>query len=256
MSAVTGALEGRAIVITGASRGIGAAAARLCAREGAAVVLGARSEELLEDVCDQVVEEGGDAHYVVADVSEEKDVRRLVEAAVERHGRIDGAFNNAGISQGGGSLVEVSEEKFERLVAVNLKGVWLSMRAEIEAMRAAGNTGSIVNMSSVGGIRGAPNASVYMACKQGVIGLTRGAAHDFGGRGLRVNALAPGTIDTGLILAWKEREPEIVDKLTAMTPAGRRGLPEEVAEATVWLLSDRASFVNGSVLTVDGGMAA
>jgi A-factor type gamma-butyrolactone 1'-reductase (1S-forming) len=252
----TGSLADKVVVITGASSGIGAEAARLFAQEGAAVVLGARSEERLAEVAESLTSQGFDAIGVRTDVSRAADVQALVDAAVARHGRIDGGLNNAGITQGGGALADVSEERFDQLIGVNLRGVWLSIRAEVRAMLAAGVRGSIVNVSSVGGISGVANASGYLATKHGVIGLTRGAAYDYGPQGIRVNALAPGTTDTEMIVAWKEREPGIEDRLNAMTPLGRAGRPVEVAEAAAWLLSDRSSYVHGAVLPVDGGMTA
>ncbi len=251
-----GLLEDKVIVITGASSGIGAEAARVFSREGATVVLGARSVDRLRDLTDELEAAGRRASFVECDVSRAPDVERLIGAAVERHGRLDGAFNNAGMSQGGGALADVSEETFDRLVAVNLKGVWLGMRAEVRAMLDAGVEGAIVNNSSVGGLRGGGGLSCYSATKHAVIGLTRSAAHDYGSRGLRINAIAPGTTDTPMIAAWKRRDPGVRERLDAMTPLGRGGLPAEVAEAAAWLLSDRASYVSGAVLTVDGGMTA
>lgn len=175
----------------------------------------------------------------------------------KRHGRLDGAFNKAGISQPGGALAELEEDTFDRIVEVNLKGVWLAMRAELRAMLAAGIAGSIVNTSSVGGMRaGAAGLAAYVASKHGVIGLTRGAAHDHGPDGIRVNAIAPGTTDTEMMLDWKRREPGVGERLNAQTPMGRGGHPSEIAEAAAWLLSDRASYISGAVLAVDGGMTA
>jgi NAD(P)-dependent dehydrogenase (short-subunit alcohol dehydrogenase family) len=252
----SGLLAGKVIVITGASTGIGADAARMFAREGAAVVLGARSEERLRELTGELRAGGAQASYMAVDVADAGGVKRLVDAALERHGRVDGAFNNAGISQGGKALADVSEETFDRVVAVNLKGVWLAMRAEIQAMLAAGIPGAIVNTSSVGGLRGGAELGLYSATKHGVIGLTRGAAHDYGRYGLRINAIAPGTTDTPMMAAWKRREPGIAERLDAMTPLGRGARPSEVAEAAVWLLSDRASYVSGAILAVDGGMTA
>lgn len=249
-------LKDKVIVVTGASSGIGADAARLFAREGAAVVLGARSGDRLRELTQELEREGHRASYAVCDVTRVREVQGLVDTALDRFGRIDGGFNNAGISQGGGDLADITEDKFDELVAVNLKGIWLAMRAELRAMLAAGAGGAIVNNSSVGGLRGGPGLSCYSATKHAVIGLTRSAAHDYGRHGIRINAIAPGTTDTAMIAAWKSRDPAVEDRLNAMTPLARGAHPSEVAEAAAWLLSDRASYISGAVLAVDGGMTA
>jgi NAD(P)-dependent dehydrogenase (short-subunit alcohol dehydrogenase family) len=251
-----GLLADKVVLVTGASTGIGAAAARLFAREGASVFLTARSAERLAEVADEITEAGGVASYVVGDISAADDVERVVEAVLRRHGRLDGAFNNAGMSQGGGMLVEIDEQRFDRLFAVNVKGVWLAMRAEIRALLAAGRPGSIVNTSSVGGLRGGAGLGAYSASKHAVIGLTRTAAQEYGAHGVRVNVIAPGTTDTPMIAAWKRREPDITERLNAATPLGRGAHPTEVAQAAAWLLSDQASYVSGAMLTVDGGLTA
>lgn len=251
-----GLLADKVVLVTGASTGIGAEAARLFAREGARVVLTARSAERLAEVTDEITATGGEASHVAADIKAASDVERVVDAVLERHGRLDGAFNNAGVSQGGSALADLDEERFDRVLAVNVKGVWLAMRAEIRAFLAAGLPGAIVNTSSVGGLRGGAGLGAYSASKHAVIGLTRSAAQEYGRAGIRVNALAPGTTDTPMIAAWKRREPDIAERLNAATPLGRGAHPSEVAEAAAWLLSDRASYVSGATLTVDGGMLA
>jgi A-factor type gamma-butyrolactone 1'-reductase (1S-forming) len=249
-------LTGKVVLVTGASSGIGEAAARLFAREGASVVLTARNRERLDAVTEEVVRDGGTASHVVGDISERADVERIVDAVLDRHGRLDAAFNNAGVSQGGSALADVPEERFDQVFAVNVKGVWLAMRAEIRAMLATGTPGAIVNTSSVGGLRGGAGLGVYSASKHAVIGLTRSAAAEYGPRGIRVNAIAPGTTDTPMITAWKRREPDIRERLDALTPLRRGADPAEVAEAAAWLLSDHASYVSGATLAVDGGMTA
>ena len=249
-------LANKVVLVTGASSGIGAEAARLFAREGASVLLTARRAERLAEVTGEITGEGGTASYVAAEISAAGEVERVVDAVLERHGRLDGAFNNAGISQGGAALADVDEQRFDRVFAVNVKGVWLAMRAEIRALLAAGRPGSIVNTSSVGGLRGGAGLGVYSASKHAVIGLTRSAAREYGAYGVRVNVIAPGTTDTPMIAAWKQREPGITERLDAATPLGRGARPSEVAEAAAWLLSDRASYVSGATLPVDGGMTA
>jgi NAD(P)-dependent dehydrogenase (short-subunit alcohol dehydrogenase family) len=251
-----GLLAEKVVLVTGASSGIGAEAARVFAREGAHVVLTARTAQSLDEVTRQITAEGGIASYVAGDISAADDVARIVDAVLNRHGRLDGAFNNAGISQGGAALADIEEERFDQVFATNVKGVWLAMRAEIRALLAAGSAGSIVNTSSVGGLRGAAGLSAYSATKHAVIGLTRSAAQEYGGKGIRVNVIAPGTTDTPMIAAWKRREPDITQRLNAATPLGRGAHPAEVSHAAAWLLSDRASYVSGATLTVDGGMTA
>jgi NAD(P)-dependent dehydrogenase (short-subunit alcohol dehydrogenase family) len=251
-----GLLANKVVLVTGASTGIGAEAARLFAREGASVVLTARTAERLADVTGEITGEGGTASYVAGEISAADDVERVVNAVLERYGRLDGAFNNAGISQGGAALADIEEERFDQVFAVNVKGVWLAMRAEIRALLVAGRPGSIVNTSSVGGLRGGAGLGVYSASKHAVIGLTRSAAREYGAYGVRVNVIAPGTTDTPMIAAWRQREPGITERLDAMTPLGRGARPSEVAEAAAWLLSDLASYVSGATLPVDGGMTA
>jgi NAD(P)-dependent dehydrogenase (short-subunit alcohol dehydrogenase family) len=253
----TGLLEGKAVAIIGASRGIGAAAAHVFAREGASLMLGAREQPRLAELTESLRASGTEVEYARCDIGSAGDTCAIVAASVERFGRLDGAFNNAGISGGGhGRLADLPEEHFDELCRINFKGVWLAMRAEIPAMLRNPHAGAIVNTSSVGGVRGGPDLSAYPATKRAVIGLTTTAAHDYGRDGLRVNAIAPGTTDTDMITAWKRRDPTIAERLDAATPLGRGGQPDEIAQAAAWLLSDRASYVSGAVLTVDGGMTA
>jgi len=250
-------LADRVVMITGASSGIGAETARVCAREGAAVVVGARSEARLADLCDELRATGAEASYVAGDISEPATSQGLVDAAVEQHGRLDGAFNNAGIGEIG-LLADISEEAFDRVIAVDLKGVWLAMRAEIRAMLAPpAPGGSIVNNSSIAGVRGTGGGTAaYTAAKHGVIGLTRAGSGDYAARGVRVNAVLPGTIDTQMFQGLNESEPGIAKRLNELTPLGRVAEPVEVAEFVAWLLSDRASYVTGAALVIDGGLTA
>ena len=248
-----GLLEDKAILLVGASTGIGADAARLFTAEGASVLLAARSEKTLADLTDELADDGRDVAHVVGDVGVADDVARFVDVALARFGRLDGAFNNAGMNQYG-RLDEVAEADFDRIMTVNVKGTWLCLREEIRAMREHG--GSIVNTSSIGGYRGNTGLGAYQATKHAVIGLTRTAAHDQGPSGIRVNAVAPGPTETPMLTAWRGSDPDGVARRLAAVPLRRAGTTTEVAEAAAWLLSDRASQVSGVVLPVDGGMTA
>lgn len=247
-----GLLSGTNVLIVGASSGIGAAAARVFTREGASVVLAARSAQALEDVAGGLRGDGHAVATVVGDVAAPADVARFVDTAVEAFGRLDGAFNNAGLTHGG-RLDEISEEDFDRVMAVNVKGTWLCLREELRVMRAQGS-GSIVTTSSVAGYRGSAGLGAYTAAKHAVIGLSRAAAHDNGPDGIRVNVVAPGPTETPMLLECTD--PAAVARRVAAMPLGRIARPEEVAEAAAWLLSDRASQVTGVVLPVEGGYTA
>lgn len=249
-----GMLEGKAVLVVGASAGIGSDAARLFAREGARLVLAARTREPLRLIEAEIAEAGGEAVAVTGDVALAADAERFTATAVERYGRLDGAFNNAGMNQYG-RLDDVSEEEFDRIMAVNVKGTWLCLRAQLRAMRLTGG-GSIVNTSSIGGIRGSTGLGAYQATKHAVIGMTRTAAHDNGPDGIRVNAIAPGPTETPMLAKWRGDDPDAVARRVAAVPLRRPSLASEVAEAAAWLLSDRASAITGVVLPVDGGYSA
>lgn len=253
-SADRGTLAGKAVLIVGASGGIGADTARLLAREGASVTVAARSESPLRRLVDEIGAAGHTAHWVTGDVSVASDAARFVAESIDRFGRLDGAFNNAAIS-GSGLLHEVSEEDFDRIVSVNIKGVWLSLREEIRAMRAQGG-GAIVNTSSVSGFKGSTGLGAYQATKHAVIGMTRTAAHDNGPVGIRVNAVAPGPIETPMLDEMRSNMPEGVAARIAATPLRKAGTTWEVAETVAWLLSDRSTHITGAVLPVEGGLTA
>lgn len=246
-------LEGRVAIITGASRGIGAATSRALAAAGAAVALAARDEAALASLADQLLAGGGRAIAVPTDVADPASVERLVDRTVGAFGRLDLAFNNAA---GGGQrptpLADLPVDAYDSAITITLRGVFLSMRYEIPAMLEAGG-GVIVNMSSTAGLEGVGGLAGYVSAKHGVIGLTKTAALDYADRNLRVNALAPGPILTDNL----ERAGEDAQRLAALAmPMRRIGRPEEVAAAVVWLCSDQAAFITGATLPIDGGKLA
>ncbi len=251
---MTGLLDGKAVLIVGASTGIGVEAARVFADEGARLVLAARSGDALEALAEELRTDGHEVRVVVGDVTSGDDVARMVDETVAAYGRLDGAFNNAGIGQVG-LLHEISEDDFDRVMEVNVKGVWLCLREELRVMRAQGS-GAIVNTSSVGGYKGNTGLGAYQATKHAVIGLTRSAAHDNGPLGIRVNSVAPGPTRSAMIDAMLEKDPTAMDKRLAVMPLHKIGTGTEVANAAAWLLSDRASQTTGTVLPVEGGMTA
>jgi NAD(P)-dependent dehydrogenase (short-subunit alcohol dehydrogenase family) len=246
-------LEGRRVIVTGASRGIGAEIARVMAREGAAVVLTARDTEALAKVAAEIQHEGGRALAVPTDVSDPSAVERMVMTAVEELGGLDAAVNNAA---GGGHaptpLAEVSPEQFRSALAISLEGVFLSLKYEIPALLEAGG-GAIVNMASTAGLEAVGGLAGYVSAKHGVIGLTKVAALDYAAQGIRVNAIAPGPILTERLEAAGE---DMQRNAAQAMPMRRIGRPAEVAAAAVWLCSDQASFVTGATLAIDGGKLA
>ena len=242
----------KVVVITGGSSGIGRATALAFAAEGARVAIGARRAAEGEETVRLVREQGGDALFVQTDVRHSDQVARLVQSAVDRWGRLDCAFNNAGIE--GPTFIptaDYSEEAWNEIIAINLTGVFLSMKHEIPHILKQG--GAIVNMSSVAGLVGGTLNSAYVASKHGVVGITKAAAMEYAKSGLRVNAVCPAVIETDMAnRAFSEMWERVID----MHPIGRIGTTREVADAVVWLCSDRASFITGHALPVDGGFVA
>ncbi|MEV4949730.1 glucose 1-dehydrogenase [Streptomyces sp. NPDC053755] len=245
-------LTDKVALITGASSGIGAAAARVFAREGARVVLAARREDRLKTLVAALRDEGAEAEYVVADITRREDTRAAVAHAVRTYGRLDLAFNNAGWGTPREPLHEMDDDLYDSIMDVNVRGTWNCLRDEIAAMLPTGG-GAIVNNSSVGGLLATPVAAPYVAAKHAVVGLTKAAAAEYAAQGIRVNAVAPGTTRTEVVSAWFDAVPGVEAALHAATPQARTAGPEEIAEAAAWLCSDRASFVTGVTMPVDGG---
>jgi NAD(P)-dependent dehydrogenase (short-subunit alcohol dehydrogenase family) len=251
-----GLLAGKVAFVTGAGRGIGAAAARLFAREGARVLLAARTGAQLAAVTAEIRAVGGTAGHVLCDLADATSVRAAVDRVVDEYGRLDVAFNNGATIVPPGPMDQVSEADFDHVYAVNLRGPWLAMVAEVTAIRATAGTGAIVNNSSVGSLMGNPELPAYGAMKRAVNSLTESAAITYGPEGIRVNAIAPGHTSTEMIRSWEAYSPGLRERLIARTPLRRAADPDEIAQAAAWLLSDRSSFVTGAVLRVDGGARA
>ncbi len=252
-----GMLDGKSALVTGAGSGIGRATALAFAREGAWVAAADLKLESAQETARRVEAAGGQAVAVEVDVTDDDAVAAMVGAVVKAFGGLDCAFNNAGIAPyqvnaSGQKIADVAPEAWQRLLDVNLTGVWRCLRHEVAQMRTQGG-GAIVNIASVAGLVGLPNSSAYVAGKHGVVGLTRTAAVDHAEEGIRVNAVCPGYIETPMTEDTMSRRG---DRIMARVPMARMGKPEEIAEAVVWLCSDRASFVTGAAWTVDGGYTA
>ena len=258
--------EGKVALVTGGSSGIGHAAARLFAQRGARVVIAARGVERGEEATHEIVEAGGEAVFVQADVGRAADVEHLVAQTVEIYGRLDFGFNNAAVARGAFALTaDFDADEYDEVMGVNLKGVWLCMKHEIRQMLAQDPAGgAIVNTSSVNGLGGAQQGALYSASKAGVLALTKSAAQEYALQGIRVNALVAGAFRTpmleGVIQKAAGGDPEKAAAAEAqyagMVPLRRIGKPEEAAEAALWLCSDAASYVTGHSMIVDGGWTA
>ena len=253
---MVGKFQGKVALVTGGSSGMGRATALAFAREGAKVIIADKDVKGGEETVRMIKQVGGEATFVKTDVSKAAEVEALVNKTIETYGRLDYAFNNAGIGGSGVSAADCTEESWDRTINANLKSMWLCLKYEILWMSKHGS-GAIVNTSSVVGLKGTPDDTDYIVSKTGVIGLTKSAALAYAKAGIRVNAVCPGMTDTPMLkqkgesyfLTRNERAKQAV-------PLGRIGAPEEIAEAVVWLCSDAASYVTGITMPVDGGISA
>jgi NAD(P)-dependent dehydrogenase (short-subunit alcohol dehydrogenase family) len=254
---MAGQFQGKVALVTGGSSGIGQAAAIAFAREGAKVVVAADKNVAGGNKTVKIIKKaGGEATFIKTDVSQEGEVKALVDSTVDLYGRLDYAFNNAGTAIGFiGPITELTEEQWDRGMAVNLKGIWLCMKYEIRYMLGHGG-GAIVNTSSLAGLRALPSTPIYTAAKHGIIGLTKCAAQTYARAGIRVNAICPGLTLTPLVMKEMDCSDLEAAAREERIPLGRLGKPEEVAEVAVWLCSDTASFVIGAAVVVDGGTLA
>ena len=248
-----GPFDGKVALVTGGNSGIGKATALKFAGEGAKVVVAARRENESMQVVDAITKAGGEAVFFKTDVTKSGEVEALVNSAVQSFGRLDMAFNNAGISGGSQLIADITEADFDKIVNINVKSIWACMKYEIPAMLQSGG-GSIVNNSSMGAFRTMRGISLYTATKAAVVGMTKGAAVDYARKGIRVNAVCPGIIKTPLSDEHQHLDdPEAEAAVGSRHPIGRVGTPEEVADAVIWLCSGASSFVTGQTLAVDGG---
>ncbi|MEP5569675.1 MAG: glucose 1-dehydrogenase [Halioglobus sp.] len=247
-----GLLENKVGVVTGAGQGIGRAIAMRCAAEGANIVVADFNREMGEETVSLIKQSGGDATFAFGDVSDEESVKAMINTVIESYGRLDIACNSAALSRGSGPIHEYTREVFDQTLEMCLTNTWLCMKYEIPHMLAQGS-GAIVNISSNASLRGQAYNTAYAAAKSGVNLLTKSSAAEYGGQGIRINAVSPGVIRTPGVEKYFEEQPEMAEGLKRSAAMNRLGEPEEIAEAVVFLCSDRASFITGQLLSVDGG---
>ena len=249
-------LERKTIVITGGSTGIGRATSIRCAEEGAAVVIADINKTAAQETCDLIKANGGNVMFIETDVTNAAAVSTMIETTIDTHGALHGAFNNAGIEGAFSNILKMTEAEFDLTVNVDLKGVWLCIKREIEQLVSQGEGGSIVSTASVAGLVGARGGSAYCAAKHGVVGITKSVALEYARKKIRVNAVCPGVIDTPMVDRLMAETGLDRSTFEQQEPMARFGDPREISDAVVWLLSDQSSFVTGVAMPIDGGYTA